>query len=100
MNKSRWIGRAAVLVAVFALLVVVGATTAQEPAPPTPVPHLIAPAGEAPQSPAAGTVTAYDASTGDSTWAYRDWFFPGETITYIVGVNNTTGSNKDFKLTY
>ncbi len=100
MKTRRRIVYAAVLVALFALLVGSGAAAAQEPAPPTPVPHLIAPAGEAPQSPDAGTVTAHDAWTGDSTWAYRDWFFPGETITYVVGVNNTTGSNKNIKLTY
>ena len=100
MKTRRRIVYAAVLVALFALLVGSGAAAAQEPAPPTPVPHLIAPAGEAPQSPDAGTVTAHDAWTGDSTWAYRDWFFPGETITYVVGVNNTTGSNKNITLAY
>ncbi|MBP8949092.1 MAG: hypothetical protein KBG73_09630, partial [Candidatus Promineofilum sp.] len=66
MNKSRWIGRAAVWVAVFALLVVVGATTAQEPAPPTPVPVQVAPPQAAPLLPDAGNVIAYNAWTGDS----------------------------------
>lgn len=100
MNKSRWIGRAAVLVAVAALLLVVGATTAQEPALPTPVPVQVAPAEASPSSPDAGTVTAHDAWTGDPNWTPKDWFFPGETITYVVGVNNTTGSNKNITLVY
>ena len=100
MKRTHWYGRAAVLVAVFALLLVVGATAAQEQGPPTPVPQLIAPAGEAPSSPDAGTVTAHNAWTGDPSWTAKDWFFPGETITYVVDVNNTTGSNKEFKLTY
>lgn len=99
MNSYRY-GKATVLVVVFALLLVVGSAGAQAPAPPVPVPVQVAPAEAAPQSPDAGNVTAYDARTGDSTWAYKDWFFPGETITYIVGVNNTTGSNKNMTLEY
>jgi len=101
MNRRYWCSHTALWVALFAFLLIGSTAAAQEAGgPPTPVPQLIAPAGEVPQSPDAGTVTAYDASTGDSTWTYKDWFFPGETITYIVGVNNTTGSNKQIELTY
>ena len=102
MNTNRRCVNAAVLVALFAFLLIGGslAGALEPPAPPVPVPFSIAPAGEAPQTPDAGNVTAYDAWTGDSNWVAKGWFFPGETVTYVVGVNNTTGSNKNMTLRY
>lgn len=102
MKSSRWSGRVAALIAVFAFLLGgVGAAAAQDAGrSPTPVPHPIAPTGEAPQSPEAGNVTAYDAWTGDGNWNYKDWFFPGEVIEYVVTVNNTTGNDRDITLEY
>ena len=92
MNTNRRCVNAAVLVALFAFLLIGGslAGALEPPAPPVPVPFSIAPAGEAPQTPDAGNVTAYDAWTGDSNWVAKGWFFPGETVTYVVGVNNNT----------
>ncbi len=99
MKTHRRRVNAAVLVALFAFLLIgSGLVAAQES--PAPVPFPIAPAGEPPQSPDAGTVTAYDAWTGDDAGTFKDWFFPGEVINYVVGVHNTTGSNKNFTLRY
>ncbi len=101
METRRWYRMATVLVVALAVLVSGGAAAAQEAGgPPMPVPQLIAPAGEAPQAPDAGNVTAHAAWTGDGNFGHKDWFFPGEVIQYVVDVNNTTGSNKNITLRY
>lgn len=104
MKISRQYRSKAILVAVFVLLLAsIGVATAQEPATPpapVPVPQPIASAGEAPQSPGAGNVTANDAWTGDGSFTYKDWFFAGDLIQYVIDVNNTTGSDKNVTIRY
>lgn len=108
MKRNSWFRNVAVIATMFVLLIgAAGSAVAQgsdgtglEPPVPFAIPLPSSPDGESPQSPDAGTVTAYSSWTGDSTWTVKDWFFPGESIKYVVGVNNTTGSDRNITLVY